>query len=167
MSASSTPTLSPLALRASARLAATVDLPTPPLPEATATMASTPGTPPPRPRIPAGGACGCARGSPRARRALGGQYRGHRQDPGQRLDRLLRRLAQRFETRSALGIDLDRKGDVAVADCDARYHPEADDVAVSVGVANMPQRLKDLLFGDGGHLWSPPGDPPRAVAGAL
>ena len=43
MSASSTPTRSPLAFIPSARLAATVDLPTPPFPEATATMARTPG----------------------------------------------------------------------------------------------------------------------------
>src|SRR5437867_10437737 len=43
MSASSTPTECPFALRARARLAATVDLPTPPLPEATATIARTPG----------------------------------------------------------------------------------------------------------------------------
>jgi hypothetical protein len=38
MSASSTPTLAPSAARASARLTAVVDLPTPPLPEATAMM---------------------------------------------------------------------------------------------------------------------------------
>src|ERR1700680_3117620 len=43
MSASSTPTFSPFAFNARARLAATVDLPTPPLPEATATIAPTPG----------------------------------------------------------------------------------------------------------------------------
>ena len=46
MSASSTPTRSPLACNPSARLAATVDLPTPPLPDATATIAPTPGTAP-------------------------------------------------------------------------------------------------------------------------
>jgi hypothetical protein len=42
MSASSRPTFSPWAWRASARLQAVVDLPTPPLPEATATMWRTP-----------------------------------------------------------------------------------------------------------------------------
>src|SRR5436305_15136547 len=46
MSASSTPTLRPLALKPSARLTAVVDLPTPPLPEATATIVPTPGTTP-------------------------------------------------------------------------------------------------------------------------
>src|SRR6476659_2506801 len=45
MSASSTPTLRPLAARPSARLTAVVDLPTPPLPEATAVIDSIPGTP--------------------------------------------------------------------------------------------------------------------------
>src|SRR6266540_1200187 len=45
MSASSTPTLRPRSRKASARLTAVVDLPTPPLPDATAMIASTPGTP--------------------------------------------------------------------------------------------------------------------------
>src|SRR5438045_8911952 len=45
MSASSTPTRRPRSRRPSARLTAVVDLPTPPLPEATAITAATPGTP--------------------------------------------------------------------------------------------------------------------------
>src|SRR5262245_10052565 len=45
MSASSTPTLRPRVASPRARLTAVVDLPTPPLPEATAMIASTPGTP--------------------------------------------------------------------------------------------------------------------------
>ena len=62
MSASRMPTLSPRSRRPSARLTAVVDLPTPPLPEATAMMASTPG-------MPAGdcGACpgpACGRAAP-------------------------------------------------------------------------------------------------------
>ena len=44
MSASSRPTFSPWAWSARARLQAVVDLPTPPLPEATATMWRTPGS---------------------------------------------------------------------------------------------------------------------------
>src|SRR5436189_3448157 len=44
MSASSRPVATPLAARPSARLTAVVDLPTPPLPEATAMMCLTPGT---------------------------------------------------------------------------------------------------------------------------
>src|SRR5215211_5949770 len=55
MSASSTPTLSPRSRRPSARLTAVVDLPTPPLPDATAMIAFTPGTP---------AVAGCAPGRP-------------------------------------------------------------------------------------------------------
>src|SRR4051812_26704265 len=44
MSASRMPTFKPLACRPSARLAATVDLPTPPFPDATAISDLTPGT---------------------------------------------------------------------------------------------------------------------------
>src|ERR1700682_6216414 len=43
MSASSSPTLAPLRLKAQARLMATVDFPTPPFPEATAIACLTPG----------------------------------------------------------------------------------------------------------------------------
>ena len=45
MSASSTPTFRPRSRKPSARLIAVVDLPTPPLPDATAMMDFTPGTP--------------------------------------------------------------------------------------------------------------------------
>src|SRR5437773_7156284 len=54
MSASSRPTAWPFALRASARLVATVDLPTPPLPLAMATILPTPGS-----AIFCGGPGGC------------------------------------------------------------------------------------------------------------
>src|ERR1700761_9612738 len=45
MSASRLPTFKPRSRRPKARLTAVVDLPTPPLPEATAMMAATPGMP--------------------------------------------------------------------------------------------------------------------------
>src|SRR5579863_10201565 len=67
MSASRMPTLSPLALSARARLTAVVDLPTPPLPLATAMIAPTPGTPG-LPRPDGGTGCGAA-GPPAAGRA--------------------------------------------------------------------------------------------------
>ena len=71
MSASSRPVETPLAARPRARLTAVVDLPTPPLPEATAMMCFTPGTSmrPPPPVVLAAGApwprawprpCSCA-----------------------------------------------------------------------------------------------------------
>src|SRR5215813_444162 len=74
MSASSTPTRSPWSRRPSARLTATVDLPTPPLPDATAMMAPTPGTPTvPWARCAAAAAAGevaPGRGRPAARSAV-------------------------------------------------------------------------------------------------
>ena len=63
MSASRMPTLSPFAARPSARFTAVVDLPTPPLPDATAMIASTPGTPALARCFPAGAAwAGAGRG---------------------------------------------------------------------------------------------------------
>src|SRR5450756_2490702 len=54
------PTFRPRSRRPSARLTAVVDLPTPPLPEATAITASTPGMP--GCTLSAGWACACAAG---------------------------------------------------------------------------------------------------------
>src|SRR5713101_7473003 len=75
MSASSMTTFSPMPLKRSARLTAVVDLPTPPLPDATAMMALTPsgawaerGCAPARPR--AGGAAAAAGPRPAARSAV-------------------------------------------------------------------------------------------------
>ena len=154
MSASSTPTRSPLARNPSARLAATVDLPTPPLPDATATIAPTPGTAPRAVRTPAGPPAGPGRrrGRAAARRRLRRQHRGHRKHAGQRLDGLLGCLPQRFETRAALALDLDREGDIAVANDETRYHAERDDVGALVGIGDAAQRVEDLSFGDGTHF---------------
>src|ERR1700677_5163562 len=77
------PTFNPRSRKPSARLTASVDLPTPPLPDATAMIAPTPGMPagdggawPPGPgpgRAPAGGRCGIRGGgalAPPARSAV-------------------------------------------------------------------------------------------------
>src|SRR4051794_28592552 len=61
MSASISPTLRPRACRATARLAATVDLPTPPLPLATASRCLTPGRESFWPGICEGGGIGVSR----------------------------------------------------------------------------------------------------------
>src|SRR6516164_8015926 len=114
MSASRTPTRNPLACKPNARLAATVDLPTPPLPDATATIAPTPGAAP--------------------RRCLRRQHRGHRKHAWQRFDGLLGCLPQRFETGAAFALDLDRECDIAVANDEARYHAERDDVGALLGI---------------------------------
>ena len=68
MSASSTPTFWPLAASPSAMLTAVVDLPTPPLPDATAMIDAMPGTP----RLPwlcEAGACGAGRAAAAGRGA--------------------------------------------------------------------------------------------------
>src|ERR1700724_3710916 len=148
MSASRTPTRSPLACNPSARLAATVDLPTPPLPDATATIAPTPGTAPRAVRTPAGppaapcrgGGAWASRRRAAARRRLRRQHRRHRKHAGQRLDGFLGCLPQRFETRAALALDLDREGDIAVANDEARYHAERDDVGALVGIGDAAGR---------------------------
>ena len=75
------------------------------------------------------------RRDPAPRCGLRGQHRGHREHPRHRVDGALGGLAQRLEPRPALGLDLDRKGDVAVADRDPRDHAERDDVGAALGVA--------------------------------
>jgi hypothetical protein len=83
--------------------------------------------------------------APRLR--LGRQHRGHRYHSRQGLDRLLGGLAQRFEARAALRLDLDRKPDIAIAHDKTRHHAERNDVAVLVGVAHARQRGKHLFVG--------------------
>ena len=123
MSASSTPTFRPRSRRPSARLIAVVDLPTPPLPDATATIAATPGGPctgrSPRGACawpcPVPAARGRRRRARRARRALAGQ-RHHgglhaRHGAHGRFGRLAHRLPLRNDGR----IDRDREEHLAVA----------------------------------------------------
>src|SRR5215472_9487775 len=101
MSASSMPTVRPRSRKPSARLTAVVDLPTPPLPEATAMIAPTPGT-----------AWGARPGAP-ADAALTRQ-RGHRRgDARNGADRGLGGLAHRFPALHHGGIDRDREGHLA------------------------------------------------------
>ncbi len=158
MSASRMPTRRSLAASARARLTAVVDLPTPPLPDATATIVFTPGT-----SCFAGAApvswtvsVGAVRMSGGAasgalRRLLGGQHGAHRQDAGQRVDDLLGRLAQRFELRRARRLDLEGEGDVTVAHGKAGDHAEADDIAALLRIAHLAQGSENLLFCDLAH----------------
>jgi len=64
----------------------------------------------------------------------------------------VRRLAQRLQLRSALALDLDREGDIAVADDEARDHAEGDDIGAPVGIGDMAQSIEDLSFGDATHF---------------
>ena len=168
------PVLSPMACRPSARLTAVVDLPTPPLPEATAIMCLMPATwiavPP-----AAGSRCRAAAGrAPGARLLHPGAFR-HRSAPRRgagccRPARLLRRqhgddalhavhlahdllggLAQGLELGRPLRRHRDREGDAAVLQQDLRHQPQVDDIALHVGPLDPAQALDDLLFA-GAHL---------------
>ena len=125
MSASSMPTLRPRSRKPSARLTAVVDLPTPPLPEATAITASTPGTP--GCTLSAGWAARC--GAPPARLllrlragsaggALGGQGHQRRLHAGNGADGVFGGLAHRLPGLHRGGVDRDGEKHLAVADDD-------------------------------------------------
>src|SRR5579872_5307491 len=88
---------------------------------------------------------------------LSRQHCGHRENIGQDLDGLLGGLAQRFEARTALWLDLDCEADIAVADDEARDHAERDDVSALFGIADLPQRIQNPLLGDLGHVVLPAG----------
>ena len=134
MSASSTPTLSPRSRRPSARLTAVVDLPTPPLPDATAMMAPTPGTPMvPWARCAAAAAAGevAPRLRPRRRGAAARRTRSAvsatmtEATPGSALTAASARLRTGSQAFDHGGIDRDREEHLAVGD---------DDVGQGAGV---------------------------------
>src|SRR5712672_2356376 len=118
MSASSRPTCKPRSRRPSARLSAVVDLPTPPLPEATAMTAAMPGMSDCF-DIGEAGLCGgrCAEtlGTPWARRcggsglALGCQRNHGYVDAGNAAHGRLGRGAHAFPGAGLGGLDIDRK----------------------------------------------------------
>src|SRR5215216_4119224 len=119
MSASSRPVETPLAARPRARFTAVVDLPTPPLPEATAMMCFTPGTSmrPPPPVVLAAGApgpcawpCACGAGA-------------------------------------AGGVDVEGDSDVATADGNAAHHALRHDTLCSRRINDGVQDLADGRFG--------------------
>ncbi len=149
MSASSRPTRWPMVASPMARLIAVVDLPTPPLPEATAMIAFTPGDQRSlRLALPAAEGRRRPRRGPAAWRSLGREHGAAGQDAGQGPYRLLARLAQRFQARRLRRVDLDRESDVAVLDGHAGNHAETDHVLIAVRVADPAQGGKHLLGGE-------------------
>src|SRR3989304_6231066 len=132
------PTRSPCSFRARARLTAVVDLPTPPLPEATAMMLATPGTPPgrclasraapglvgdpcwlaagapPPPPLPPPGGPGAGAGGGGPGGAVGGERHRDGLHARQGLDGTLRRLAQALELGRALRIHVNGEIDLAL-----------------------------------------------------
>ena len=160
MSASSSPTRWPRVVSARARLTEVVDLPTPPLPEATATMAAMPGSAP-RLSWPCGGwlrgaaprrggACAPSRGAA-AGGALGGEHRGDRGHAGERHHRRLAGGAQRLLGGSLARVDLEGEADIAVAHDHARHHSERDHVLALPRVLDPGERRQNLLLGDLRH----------------
>ena len=173
MSASSTPTFRPLAASPSAMLTAVVDLPTPPLPDATAMIEAMPGTPrlpdeceagawaPAEPaRVGAGraGAAGVrsARRRPGLNRRLHaaalllGRQRHHGAgNAGDRLDDALGGGAQRLHLLRARGRHGDREEHLLVGDEDVRDQPEIDDIAGEIRAVHGLQTVEDGFLGDG------------------
>src|SRR6516165_1180660 len=110
MSASRMPTFSPSSRSASARLTAVVDLPTPPLPEAMAMMAATPG-------IPAGdGAAGPGGAAGRAPDALRCERHHDRLNTRQSSNSFLCALTNGFPRFNGAGINRDREEHFTVGD---------------------------------------------------
>src|SRR5262249_4985073 len=133
MSASMMPTLPPHFSSAIARLTATVVLPTPPLPAPTAMTFFTPGT---SCRVPSAPTASRTRAlicpSPPAAR-----HAGHAQHRGARL------LAHLILDGARRRRQLDRERHAAAVNRQALDEPEADDVAVQIGIANGLERVEN------------------------
>ena len=130
MSASIMPTLLPHFASAIARLTATVVLPTPPLPAPTAMTFLTPGT-----RLPR--AVGADRlADARAHLHVDRGDARHLHHGGARL------IAHLILDRTRRRRQLDGERDAAAIDLQVLDEPEADDVAVKIGIADDLQRLE-------------------------
>src|ERR1700722_6728801 len=132
MSTSRMPTCNPRSRKPKARLTAVVDLPTPPLPEATAMIASTPG-------MPAGDRAGGATC------ALGGQRDHDRFHARHRADRGLGALAHRFPKFDRAGLDGDREKHLAVGSDDLGQFSSLRQWC-AVGARHMTEPGKHVVF---------------------
>ena len=134
MSASSSPTRWPCRASATARFTATVDFPTPPLPEATATMDATSGSSSggfwPCPASGAGGGALCAVSTAVALVM-----------PGCRASRCLDRAAHRLHRGRVRAVGQQRHLHQAVAQLDAVHQAGGDDVLAGGGVDDGAQRF--------------------------
>ena len=144
MSASSRPTRARAVFSASARLTAVVDLPTPPLPLATATMAWHAGHQGLGRRCLRPAAVAALVPHEPVRRGAGALPAGRsavstaetESTPGKATDGLLRRRAQPLQLGRARPVDLDGEGDMAAAQRQARNHAEIDDIASAIGIGD-------------------------------
>ena len=141
-----------------------VDLPTPPLPEATAMIGIDAGNARLRP-CRRDGACACAAARPRAAGAawagcgpraaraggaLGGQRHQRRVHARERPARPPRRLAHRLPGLHLRGIDGDREEHLAVGDDDVGQHAAHRSAACRPGAATAASAASTCV------LWSPP-----------
>ena len=159
MSASSTPTVSPRWARATARLTVTEDLPTPPLPEATARTRAVSGM-----SVTAPGPPAPAPGPVHERTALGGVHLPHddldpthaREAPDAGLDVVLIWVRRGQPGHGQGHLDLDLPVGVHAQGPD---HAQIDDVVAQLGVDHPQQRGADRLLGWGrgrrGHSADP------------
>ena len=147
MSPSMMPTLLPHCDSASARLTATVVLPTPPLPAPTAMMFLTPGTA----ARPAAGSDRFA--DARAHLHVDGGHARQLHHGGARL------IAHLVLHRTRRRRQLDRERDAAAVDLQILDEPETDDVAIEIGIADDLQRLEHarLIKGHNGQNIVPSG----------
>ena len=143
----------PSCASATARFAASVDLPTPPLPLATAMIVRTPS-------IAAGPACGVgcrpifkSGGGALGRGAVRGQERRHAGDARQRGNGGLGCDAYRFELRAAGRIDLEDEANAVVLDGQRAHDVGIDDAAAGAGHRHGGERCQDGFTGNG-HVGS-------------
>ena len=86
---------------------------------------------------------------------VGGEHGRHREHAGERLDRLLARLAQGFLALAVPGVDLDGEKYTAVLDGEAGDHAELDHALAAVVVDDGGERLDNLIFADLRHCAGP------------
>ena len=148
MSASRMPTRKPFCWKPSARLTAVVDLPTPPLPEATAIMYFT------RP-MPLCLRAGVGRSAAAAfLLGVGGQRDDGVGHARQRLHRVLRGLAQRLVS-ARLGLrNVQREIDLIFVDDDFRKHAGGDEIAAA-GRCDGLKCVEHAFFGRGLAIYLP------------
>ena len=161
------PTLSPRSRKPSARLTAVVDLPTPPLPDATAMIAATPG-------MPAGDGAATARPAPcrargRARRrrrlsarpwrgaaapgALGGERDHHRGHARHARDGGFGALAHALPLLDRRGIDRDREKHLAVGGDDVgKFSGRRQRLAVGARTLPSAARTSSLRAGHAPYI---------------
>ena len=161
MSASRMPTLRPSAASPSARLHEVVDLPTPPLPEATAMMCFTPGMPASFEvagagffgplRIGVGPGAGSRFRGPL--RLVGGEAHQRARDAGKRLDDPLGGGAHGLKRIHLGGIDGDGEDHLAVVGDDVGQPPRCGQ-ALAIGQSHGVERAQDVVAVHGHECFS-------------